>query len=153
VELGLPAGAKVLDGSVRPVLEFPAQARHGCVRLLHRPPGSSSRQLPPPLREQRAEASPHRPGLCDSGRIRALVHARQPNLVDSLGRPIDRNVYIRDLPPTVSNALANRFRALQANFPAEQLRQWLTQPEVDGLRARLAVVVTQLDEGAIATVP
>jgi hypothetical protein len=80
------------------------------------------------------------------------ISARDPNLADKDGKPVDRRHYIRDMPPTITKDLADGFRKLQAQFPQEKLREWISQAEVDGLVARLAVVVEQLDSGAIKVV-
>jgi hypothetical protein len=65
----------------------------------------------------------------------------------------DPEAYVRDLPPTISRDLEQRLRNLEAAFPETELRQWLTQPEVDGLRARLGVLIGKLDSGQIRVVP
>ncbi|HUG48598.1 MAG TPA: hypothetical protein VMP67_09315, partial [Candidatus Limnocylindria bacterium] len=65
---------------------------------------------------------------------------------DQLGR------WQRDLPPSVSAEVAQRFRELAERFPDAQLRQWLTDAEVDGLWSRLNEVVDDLDSGRIGIV-
>jgi len=64
----------------------------------------------------------------------------------------DRRHYQRPLAGTMSKSMADKVRALDANWPEAELRQWLTKPEVDGARARLKEVVGQLDSGQIAVV-
>jgi hypothetical protein len=60
--------------------------------------------------------------------------------------------WVRDLPPSISRELATKFRELQTNFPEAELKQWLTQAEIDGLKSRLGVVITKLDQGTIKVV-
>jgi hypothetical protein len=62
---------------------------------------------------------------------------------------LGREHYVRDLPPAVSADLAERLIDLHENFPEPQLREWLTADEVDGLRSRLGVMVTKLNNGQI----
>jgi hypothetical protein len=82
------------------------------------------------------------------------VVARDPNLTNpNTNKPVDRTGYIRDIPGTISQPLADRFQQLHANFPEATLRQWLTQAEVDGLRDRLTVLVRMINEQKIAVVP
>ena len=61
--------------------------------------------------------------------------------------------WVRDLPPTVSKQVADKLRGLSERFPEQDLQQWLTQPEIDGLRSRLGVLITKIDSGAIRVVP
>lgn len=61
--------------------------------------------------------------------------------------------WVRDLPPTVSKQVADKLRGLSERFPEQELQQWLTQPEIDGLRSRLGVLLTKIDSGAIRVVP
>jgi hypothetical protein len=58
----------------------------------------------------------------------------------------------RDMPPSVSRELAERFRDLAARFPDAELRKWLTGKEVDGLWSRLNEVVDALDDGRIGII-
>jgi hypothetical protein len=60
--------------------------------------------------------------------------------------------YVRDLPPTISRDLAKKFLELQHNFPEKELQQWLTQPEIEGLKARLDVVIIKIEQRAISVV-
>jgi hypothetical protein len=59
----------------------------------------------------------------------------------------------RELPSTISRDMAGRLRALARNWPEAELRQWLTQPETDGARTRLAQVIAELDAGRITVTP
>ena len=38
-------------------------------------------------------------------------------------------------------------------FPENTLRQWLTQPEVDGIRSRLGALIQKIDSGEIKVLP
>ena len=58
----------------------------------------------------------------------------------------------RDLPPSVSRELAERFRDQAARFPDAELRKWLTGKEVDGLWSRLNEVVDALDDGRVGII-
>jgi hypothetical protein len=58
----------------------------------------------------------------------------------------------RDLPPSVSSELADRFHDLAARFPDAELRRWLTDAEVDGLWSRLNEVVDALNSGRIGII-
>ncbi len=78
--------------------------------------------------------------------------ARDPALADGNGKPFDRRGVMRDIPATITADLAERFRALNANFPDVTLRQWLTPAEVDGLRQRLTIVVAQVNAGQIGVI-
>ena len=64
-------------------------------------------------------------------------------------RPGGRENWVRDLPPAIDQKLADNIRKLAAEFPETVLRESLTQPEVEGLRVRLSVVIVKLDNGQI----
>jgi hypothetical protein len=63
-----------------------------------------------------------------------------------------REGYQREAPPQVSAELADRLRQFEANFPEAELRQYLTAPEVAGVRARLADLITEIKVGTIQVV-
>jgi hypothetical protein len=77
----------------------------------------------------------------------------QEQRYDAKGQPIPRETYVRNLPLSISESLAQRFRELDAEFPAEALNQWLTGPEIEGLHNRLSVLLQKLDSGKIQVVP
>ena len=52
----------------------------------------------------------------------------------------------RDMPPSVTSELAERFRELAARFPEAELRKWLSKKEVNGLRSRLNDVVNAAEQ-------
>jgi hypothetical protein len=59
----------------------------------------------------------------------------------------------RELPSTISRDMTTRLRALARHWPEAELRQWLTQPETDGARTRLAQVLAEIDAGRITVTP
>src|SRR5690348_14768389 len=59
----------------------------------------------------------------------------------------------RPIPDTVSRAMEGRLRDLARHWPETELRQWLTQDETDGARARLAEIVDGLDNHRITVTP
>ena len=60
--------------------------------------------------------------------------------------------WVRNLPPSISRDLAKKFLELQHHFPEKELQQWLTQTEIDGLKNRLDVVITKIEQGKINVV-
>jgi hypothetical protein len=64
----------------------------------------------------------------------------------------DPEFWVRDLPQTVSVEVARSLLTLSKNFPEAELRRFLTQAEVDGIRARLGVLINKLDSGKLAVV-
>ncbi len=69
---------------------------------------------------------------------------------DLAGAP--RAAYQREAPPQVSAEIAENLRKFEANFPEAELRKYLTAPEVAGLRARLADIITEIKVGTIQVV-
>ncbi len=63
-----------------------------------------------------------------------------------------REFFVRDLPPAISADLAARLTSMHESFPQDQLKQWLTAQEIDGLRARLGILMTKLDSGKIRVI-
>lgn len=59
----------------------------------------------------------------------------------------------RPMPIQVSAEVAAGFRRLANTFPEATLRQWLTQAEVDGVRARLDRIIDDLNSGRVQVVP
>ncbi len=75
-----------------------------------------------------------------------------PERFSKKGTRDDLRPWQRDLPPSVSSELADRFRDLAARFPDAELRRWLADKEVDGLWSRLNEVIDALNDGRIGII-